>query len=484
MTSHLCISVTFLDPLFHGQGDNEPEWPPSPMRLFQALLAGSHAGCRSREWTEAKAEAFRWFERQKPPRIVAPIAKLAAPCTLFVPNNDSDKRFDRQNRLTSKISHPHRLCGGNTLHYLWPIDEKDNAAARSHADLVCRAARHLLALGWGIDQVVGNGRVLDDAEAAALTGESTEHWEPRNSCRFNANALRTSKVGALSDLQRVHRSFLDRVDGKDYQPPLKASCFDTVEYMRQGVLPRRFYVSFELPEGVAFRQVDTVKVAAMLRSAACRRAKVDTHEFRVDGQDVGSEVYVAGHVNGSKETPPRFSYLPLPTIGHCHPDGMIRRLLIAEPFGGDGTHARWAKNRLHAASLRTKHGKECGVLLDPWRHTTKAMIGRYVDPSQVWSTVTPIVLPGHDSGKRKKACGLFRAAVMHAGLPAEAIAEFELRKTPFWHGSQHARDYYRPKYLVDCGTWHVRLRFRDVVNGPLAIGAGRHCGLGLFAAER
>ena len=29
MSEYLCISVTFLDPLFHGKGDyDQPEWPP------------------------------------------------------------------------------------------------------------------------------------------------------------------------------------------------------------------------------------------------------------------------------------------------------------------------------------------------------------------------------------------------------------------------------------------------------------------------
>jgi CRISPR-associated protein Csb2 len=39
MTYYLCISVSFLDSLFHGKADgDEPEWPPSPLRIFQALL--------------------------------------------------------------------------------------------------------------------------------------------------------------------------------------------------------------------------------------------------------------------------------------------------------------------------------------------------------------------------------------------------------------------------------------------------------------
>ena len=115
MPSHLCLSVTFLDSLFHGKGDGDkPEWPPSPMRIFQALLAGSLTGCRIKEWTTKKADSFRWLEQSRPPIIIAPIARIESPYTLFVPNNDSDKRFDRQERLTSKILRPHRLLGGDT----------------------------------------------------------------------------------------------------------------------------------------------------------------------------------------------------------------------------------------------------------------------------------------------------------------------------------------------------------------------------------
>ena len=43
--SHLHISVTFLQPTCHarlGKEEAAPnEWPPSPLRLFQAMVAGS-----------------------------------------------------------------------------------------------------------------------------------------------------------------------------------------------------------------------------------------------------------------------------------------------------------------------------------------------------------------------------------------------------------------------------------------------------------
>jgi len=482
MTHHLCVSVTFLDPLFHGAGDNDAEWPPSPMRLFQALLAGSRSGCRERAWSDAKADAFRWLERRDPPQIVAPEARPAAAYTLFVPNNDSDKEPDRQDRLTSKVVRPHWIAcredetdRRQALHYLWPIPEEEGIAARPHAELLCREARHLLALGWGIDQVVGNGRILTDAEAAALPGRRWRAWANHQS---GEQLWRVPTAGSLEDLERVHQSFLQRV-GHQYDPTRKLRRYDPVAYLSATALPPRAYAAFELPDGVAFPQENANEVAAMLRSLACRCARADTHEF-----PGGSEAYVAGHVaDECGHTPPRFSYLSLPTIGHEHADGMIRRLLIAEPYGDDGSHAHWAQERLCSQVLRDNDGGERGALLDLWRAGSKAMIERYVGESESWCTVTPVILPGFDDGKHAKAEKLLLQAIQQAGLRLDMVTDIVLRKAPFWPGSQHPRQYRRPHYLRHLPAWHVWLRFREPLPGPLAIGAGRHCGLGVFAHD-
>ena len=283
---------------------------------------------------------------------------------------------------------------------------------------------------------------------------------------------------SLDDLEQVHESFLKRLDGPQFKPPLKLSRFDSVRYLSAISLPPRSYAAFELPVGIAFRQERSCEVATMLRSLACACAKTDTHKF-----PDGSETYVAGHVNGAKRTPPRFSYLPLPTIGHEHADGMIRRVLITEPYGDNGSHARWAQHRLRNQALRDNDGNERGVLLDLWRANSGAMVDRYyASESRIWSTVTPAVLPGFDDGKHVKAERLFLQAIEQAGGPIDAVGNLMLRKAPFWPGSQHPRRYDRPHYLKHLPAWHVRLVFREPVPGPLAIGAGRHCGMGVFAA--
>jgi CRISPR-associated protein Csb2 len=475
MLRYIWISVTFLDPLFHGKRDSdEAEWPPSPMRLFQALLAGARAGCRRLEWSESKAQAFRWLAGKQPPLMVAPEACLARSYSLYVPNNDSDEKPERTERLTTKTARPHHLLGGDTVNYLWLIDDTDWLAAEQNTDIICSEARHILALGWGIDQVVGNGRVVTERELSALFGR---RWHPWKTHRPGSISWRVPCAGSLEDLDRVYQSFLRRVRGKQYFPELRPTCFETATYMRTEMLPQRSYACFELQEGIAFRQQDTVKVASMLRSLTCAAAKADSHEF-----PGGSELYVAGHLGKSKLHVPRFSYLPLPSIGHEHADGMIRRLLIAEPFGGNGSHADWAQKRLCNLVVRDKEQNERGVLLDPWRKSSRSMVRRYVDESRTWSTVTPLILPGFDDGKQAKAERLMMSAAQQAGIPVSAIAELTLRKAPFWPGSQHPRQYMVPNYMNGLPGWHALIVFREPIPGPLAMGAGRHAGLGLFAA--
>ena len=41
--------------------------------------------------------------------------------------------------------------------------------------------------------------------------------------------------------------------------------------------------------------------------------------------------------------------------------------------------------------------------------------------------------------------------------------------------------YFRPNHLDGLTAVHMRLSFEHPVEGPMAVGAGRHCGFGLFA---
>ena len=84
--SALLIEVRFVEGRYHGRND----WPPSPFRLFQALVAGSYGGRWVSEPENDKDAAFSWLEGLDPPHIAAPPREKGASASYFVPNNDLD----------------------------------------------------------------------------------------------------------------------------------------------------------------------------------------------------------------------------------------------------------------------------------------------------------------------------------------------------------------------------------------------------------
>lgn len=236
----------------------------------------------------------------------------------------------------------------------------------------------------------------------------------------------------------------------------------------------------------SFRYEHAARVAAMLRHVACQAARRDwplPHD---------SARYVAGH--GPREergrfTPdnwPRFSYLPLPTLDPCDVPGVIEHVLIAEPltrFGGDGRAAAWAADRLAGRSLRDARTGDRAALLELLTNAD-AILARYVSrrrPAREWVSVTPVILPGYDDARPAKRARLLRRCLGHAGY-VDAVDEIE--SAPVAWGSRAAPPHrcLRPAYLSGLPALHVRVRFRAPVIGPVALGAGRHGGLGLLAA--
>ena len=64
----------------------------------------------------------------------------------------------------------------------------------------------------------------------------------------------------------------------------------------------------------------------------------------------------------------------------------------------------------------------------------------------------------------------------------DGIRELEWRNVGFRAGSEAATRYLVPD-KVSGPLFHVRVRFAKPVVGPLAIGSGRHRGMGVFAVE-
>src|SRR5262245_1832596 len=88
----LRVSVRLLGDSFHGRGDGgEAEWPPSPLRVFQALLNAAARRWREPQFGSYAVPALEWLEGLGSPSVVAPPGRTASrPYRLYVPNNAGD----------------------------------------------------------------------------------------------------------------------------------------------------------------------------------------------------------------------------------------------------------------------------------------------------------------------------------------------------------------------------------------------------------
>jgi CRISPR-associated protein Csb2 len=144
--------------------------------------------------------------------------------------------------------------------------------------------------------------------------------------------------------------------------------------------------------------------------------------------------------------------------------------------------------------------------------TAEWVTRQYLAPASTWSSVTPVVLPGHDDpgdlrqrlkttrdaeeqarliqklGRRTEA--LVRKSIREAGYGDELAfhSEIEARSVGFLAGVEPARRYAVPQHLQRFPRFHVRITWRTPAGpvelpGPIALGRGRFSGMGLFVGE-
>lgn len=492
------ISVTFLDPLFHGRADgDEPEWPPSPLRLFQALIAGTAAANRAAGGISGvDLVALRWLEGQPPPLVIAPPGRRGQAYRLSVPNNAMDvvaaawARGNESGRndanpathRSMKMVTPIHLECSDTVHYAWRIPDNDLGAADIVSGLQ-RAALNIVALGRGVDLVFGAAREATGEHIKALAGE---RWMPL----ATRSAGRTTRVpipGTLDALEERHKKFMARlaVAGR-FTPTPAMTHFGRCHYARAGEKPARPFAAYQFlsteQSGFrSFRSTQSAKVAGMVRHCVANAAAQVGRSADGLSADDWVDQYVHGHRRDGAKSIGRFSYLPLPTIDPRGVVDRIRRVLVAEPLDGVGNHATWVGRSLIGEQLIDEQTQSAEATLAACPDADY-VLARYVRTARRWATVTPVVLPWGDSGKPHRAEKQFLKAVRHGGYDVEDIAALELQREPFWRGCDAASRYFIPQHLRGTACWHVRLEWRHPLAGPLAIGSGRHCGLGLFAA--
>ena len=528
MPSHFCLSIRFLDTAFHGRRDgNQPEWPPSPLRAFQALVMAS----ARRRGTEDFA-ALRWLERQSAPILIAPTAVAAeVSYRLSVPNNAMDivaKAWVRGNDSNSGDANPatHRtmksirpmlIMDGDVVHYLWPLAEPTCEETHAHLETLCDVARSVAALGWGVDMAIGHGAILSDTEANALRGE----WWLPSSGETN-NALRLPREGTLDALEYRHTGFLNRIGDRGFTPPPPLTAYETAAYRRAWDSAPNPVAAFALRKvdgSSGYCSFDTVRQALTVSGMLRHSTKLAAQRSGWPEDSINTCILGHGETRGDAHVTVgarRFAYLPLPSIesrgtGKARVVGSVRRVLIATLTDGYEKEIAWSRRAMDAQPLidEDTHNPMAVLSAIPEGDSVLQM---YIRPSSTWATVTPVVLPGYDDPAhyrhRLKRGGiadeqkdlldklysrtdaLLRKAIKQAGLSQELAdhADLEWRKAGFWAGAELADRYGVPQHLKRFPRIHVRIQWRDAQNkpvsipGPICLGGGRFYGLGLFAA--
>jgi len=467
----ICISATFLTGRYHGK-----EWPPSPARLVQALLAGVKTGGYRALWPEAEA-ALRWIERRPAPVILAlPEVKLQQ-YRLAVPNNDMDtarewaagKAADAAKLRTMKDVAP-RLADGNGPHvrYLWALDGGEQA--QPIAAFVQRLSHCLYAFGWGVDMAYADAELLPDTPK-----QTYEEWTPS---RSRGQHLAVPVPGFLDDLEATYRRFTERTRTMDADT--RPTVYRLQRYERQGVSARQFAVFGLRTAGgesaLSKRWDEAMEVAGWLRHASAQ-----VLEGYVDAAKMAA--FVLGHAPVGGDAAFRLSYVPLPSTGHAHADGRIRRVMVVEPAAADGTVVDLLAVRLVGAVL-TDSGGNPACTLGPL--PDDRVLNFYTGPARIWRSVTPVVLHGFNAVRGQvsltKTENLLVRAFEMAGYAPETIERVTFQPAPLWPGGGAAKAMRVPLHLMNYPRYHVEVRFRNIVTGPVLAGIGRHYGIGLFAA--
>ncbi|MFA6931080.1 MAG: type I-U CRISPR-associated protein Csb2 [Lentisphaeria bacterium] len=262
-----------------------------------------------------------------------------------------------------------------------------------------------------------------------------------------------------------------------------------------------FPLSLLKPDASGWRMFDPVRrtrdVAGMLRHAIAnvsRRQGWSEEKINqiVHGKTPDGKTPISGNAESN-----RLSYLPLPTLqANDHSVHAIRRVLVCAP-PSLAREIQELRKWLPGQSLIEEQGEDVALL--NLLVTSDSILKCYVTTAKAWTTVTPVILPGHDDMKKASKDGyrdrllqketkiesLVRKAFRYAGFPDSLMekAKLEWNKTGFIKGCEHASRYLPPDNLNNAPRYHVRVIFPDPVPGPIAVGSGRFRGFGLFVHQ-
>jgi CRISPR-associated protein Csb2 len=491
----LLLSVRFHDGRYHGR----PEWPPSPARLFQALVAGAARGealCRKDQ------DALTWLEQLGPPVIAAPTVRAGNGYKNYVPNNDLDAVGGDPCRIgeirAPKFIKPLLFDARVPLVYAWQFDY-----GAEHAEQIFEISERLYQLGRGVDMAFATAELLSDEEAQdRLWGHGGAIYRP---CKAGEGCtLACPAPGSLASLEdrfrKMRKRFSVETKGRTSklfftQPPKARFAMRPYDSPPERLL-------YDLRKTTV--QADFAAQPLATAASLVERVRDDA-EGRLEGvlperAETIARVFIGRNATEADKAT-RIRIIPLPSIGHPHAERAIRRLLVEIPPNCPlrADDIAWAFSGLEAIDRTT--GEILWTLVGA---EDERMLGHYGigNGRRLWRSVTPAALPEQASRRRinpsllrdpkerkdakerldeeGRAATAVRQALRHAAIAAK-VESVRVQREPFEAKGARAEAFVPGTRFAKERLWHVEIAFSNAVAGPLIIGDGRYLGLGLMA---
>ena len=495
----LSIRVQFL------AGYSGREWPPSPARLFKALVCAARSG-----WAVSNRDviddALRVIERQKAPIIAAPVAILRAPRQRrFVPNNSKNWPTQRKLNPVKGIDlEPEPILhwdidAPSVVWYHWP------EAPSTLVSEVRELSRHVWSVGKGEDFAL-----LDAMEGPPPSGLTC--WHETANLQISWPSLEVPDPGCLDVCDAAFWRSAD-------DPPLPITGVRSVRYASSGDIEVPLPVGvLALWSGGRRRSWDARllrQVVGPIRNLLneVRSEIVDVlagDSMERSRLDALAQAVLLGHLEfGDPVREPHLAVIPIPSLLGPYPDGRIRRVALVDFGCGEDASRRAivevAHVLLHGREL-LDNGRGMGARLDtePDGQWLKAITRR----SRTWVSVTPVIQVAKEltSAEWKRLRAMRRAAtasgedlarleqrlqsrrldllvrslVQAVGAGGARPISVEIVPGGSIAGVHIARQYRVGDYLAETPRLHLRVTFDRPVAGPIAVGRGRHVGFGLL----
>ena len=493
-----------------GPDSEAPDWPPQPDRNFSALVAAWAA--RGRD--EREAEALRWLENLRVPRLLASGAEPRTTPKVYVPPNDYEtpkgelQKLKWYREFLSKGISPNKDADLKPWHRAWSVmpTQRKRLSLKERSFPAVRPHDPIIRLCW--QETKPDDATFSALETLARDTAYVGHSASLTRCRFLLDQDMSGLGEAGLPERRVYRGRFDELcqnfeAGRRPLPGTRVAPAPEAERKQANIFSGRWLIL----EHVAGDMPDIRACGIVAKTL--RDALLGGYSRIGPGKAIPE--IVSGHApDGKPSRAPHLAVVPLAFTGFPHADGHMMGFALVPPRDStilDDENFRRALRRLapvdedygrRILTLTPKAGMPSGdafsIKLSPTfevpankRSLDPAL---YIRPARTFATVTPIVFDRHlkakGAARQEEIATQIAAACRNVGLPEpEAVvadkhssiegvpAAYPSAKSPPW------MRWRQPPSLASRQLTHAVIRFAETVEGPAILGAGRFMGLGL-----